>query len=58
MYGVIPHSYGGKFKLVISKAFDESGTSSQSIILHAVNSCVLQGADVISMSLGETRISC
>ena len=53
MYGVIPKNYGGNFKLIISKAFDSSGLSSQSTILAAVKSCVAQGANVISMSLGK-----
>lgn len=52
VYGVIPNNYGGKFKLIISKAFDASGSSSQSTILAAVKNCVSQGANVISMSLG------
>merc|ERR1719225_1134699 len=50
--GVIPDNAGGKFQLVIGKALSDSGSGSNSGVLGAVQSCVDNGAKVISLSLG------
>merc|ERR1712129_687204 len=50
--GVIPDNAGGKFQLLIGKALSNSGSGSLSGVLAAVQSCVDDGADVISLSLG------
>merc|ERR1719278_580172 len=50
--GVIPDNAGGKFQLVIGKALSDSGSGSNSGVLGAVQSCVDDGAKVISLSLG------
>lgn len=52
IYGVIPHDYKGNFELIIVKAFDKSGSAYNSAVIEAVEDCVTQGANVISMSLG------
>merc|ERR1740123_539666 len=50
--GVIPDNIDGKFQLVIGKALSDSGSGSLSGVLDAVQKCVDDGADVISLSLG------
>merc|ERR1719336_456423 len=50
--GVIPDNMNGKFQLVIGKALSDSGSGSNSGVLGAVQSCVDDGAKVISLSLG------
>merc|ERR1711862_849682 len=50
--GVIPDNMDGKFQLVIGKALSDSGSGSNSGVLGAVQSCVDNGAKVISLSLG------
>merc|ERR1712176_588478 len=50
--GVIPDNMTGKFQLVIGKALSDSGSGSNSGVLGAVQSCVDNGAKVISLSLG------
>merc|ERR1711983_170999 len=50
--GVIPNNMGGKFQLVIGKALSNSGSGSLSGVLAAVQSCVDDGANVVSLSLG------
>jgi len=50
--GVIPDNAGGKFQLVIGKALSNSGSGSLSGVLEAVQSCVDDGAKVVSLSLG------
>merc|ERR1712157_700387 len=50
--GVIPDNMDGKFQLVIGKALSDSGSGSNSGVLGAVQSCVDDGAKVISLSLG------
>merc|ERR1719412_2851579 len=50
--GVIPDNMDGKFQLVIGKALSDSGSGSSSGVLGAVQSCVDNGAKVISLSLG------
>merc|ERR1712176_653563 len=50
--GVIPDNMNGKFQLVIGKALSDSGSGSSSGVLGAVQSCVDNGAKVISLSLG------
>merc|ERR1712157_645240 len=50
--GVIPDNMNGKFQLVIGKALSDSGSGSNSGVLGAVQSCVDNGAKVISLSLG------
>merc|ERR1711983_109860 len=50
--GVIPDNMNGKFQLVIGKALSDSGSGSNSGVLGAVQSCVHNGAKVISLSLG------
>merc|ERR1740129_1010380 len=50
--GVIPDNACGKFQLVIGKALSDSGSGSNSGVLGAVQSCVDNGAKVISLSLG------
>jgi len=49
---VVPNNYGGKFKVLVGKAFNASGRGSTSQTIAAVQGCVDQGANVISMSLG------
>jgi len=50
--GVIPDNMDGKFQLVIGKALSDSGSGTNSGVLGAVQSCVDDGAKVISLSLG------
>merc|ERR1740121_29215 len=50
--GVIPDNADGNFQLVIGKALSDSGSGSNSGVLGAVQSCVDDGAKVISLSLG------
>merc|ERR1711983_738334 len=50
--GVIPNNMGGKFQLVIGKALSNSGSGTLSGVLAAVQSCVDDGANVVSLSLG------
>jgi len=52
--GVIPNNKGGKFQLIIAKAFDKSGSGDESDILKAVESCRLNGANIISLSIGSS----
>merc|ERR1712003_257629 len=52
MGGVIPDNMDGKFQLVTGKALSDSGSGSNSGVLGAVQSCVDNGAKVISLSLG------
>jgi len=49
---VIPDNVGGNFQLVIGKALSNSGSGSLAGVLAAVQSCVDDGAKVISLSLG------
>jgi len=50
--GVLPDNKDGNLKLLIGKAFDASGRGTTSGTLAAVQGCVDQGANVISLSLG------
>jgi len=50
--GVIPNNAGGKFQLLIGKALSNSGSGSTSGVMKAIDDCVNQGANVISLSLG------
>merc|ERR1712176_549226 len=50
--GVIPDNVGGNFQLVIGEALSNSGSGSLAGVLAAVQSCVDDGAKVISLSLG------
>jgi len=52
VYGVIPNNKGGKFQLLIGKALSNNGSGTASGVISAVQHCVDQGANVISMSLG------
>lgn len=50
--GVLPDNKDGNLKLLIGKAFGASGSGSTSATIAAVQGCVDQGANVISLSLG------
>jgi len=50
--GVLPNNEDGNFMLLIGKAFDASGRGSNSQTMAAVQGCVDQGANIISLSLG------
>jgi len=50
--GVIPNNADGKFQLVIGNALTGSGTGTGSGVLKAIDTCVANGAKVISLSLG------
>merc|ERR1719410_1559466 len=50
--GVIPGSMSDKFSLFIGKGLTDSGYGSTSRLMEAVQACVDNGANVISMSLG------
>jgi len=53
--GVLPNNEDSNFQLLIGKAFDASGSGYSSLTISAVQGCVDQGANVISLSLGSTR---
>lgn len=55
--GVLPDNKDGNFMLLIGKAFDESGSGFTSDTIDAVQACVDQGANVISLSLGGSSAS-
>lgn len=50
--GVIPDNKGGNFQLLVGKALNKKGSGSASTVMKAVQGCLDQGADVISLSLG------
>jgi len=50
--GVIPDEKNGNFELLIGKALGASGAGTGSGVLAAVQGCIDQGANVVSMSLG------
>jgi len=50
--GVIPDNAEGKFQLLIGKALSDSGSGSTSGVMEAIQGCVNDGADVVSLSLG------
>merc|ERR1711971_913617 len=50
--GVIPSSLGNKFSFFIGKGLSDSGSGSTSSVMEAVQACVDNGSNVISMSLG------
>jgi len=50
--GVIPNNKQGNFQLVIGKALSKTGSGSASSVMKAVQGCVDQGANVVSLSLG------
>merc|ERR1712151_428871 len=50
--GVIPESIGDKFSFFIGKGLSDSGSGSTTSVMGAVQACVDNGANVISMSLG------
>lgn len=50
--GVIPNNAGGKFQLVIANSLRGSGSGSNSGVIKGVETCVDNGAKVISLSLG------
>ena len=51
--GVIPSNQNGNFELMIAKAFGSEGSGSESTVVNAVESCVSNGANIISLSLGS-----
>lgn len=51
--GVIPNNQNGNFELMITKAFSSSGSGSESTVLNAVEACVNNTANIISLSLGS-----
>jgi len=55
--GVIPNNVGQKFQLVIANALTGSGSGSSSGVLKAVETCVADGAKVVSLSLGGSPYS-
>merc|ERR1712176_799587 len=50
--GVIPGPLGDKFSFFIGKGLSDSGSGSTSSVMAAVQACVDNGSNVISMSLG------
>merc|ERR1719410_29692 len=50
--GVIPGSLNDKFSFFIGKGLSDSGSGSTSSVMAAVQACVDNGSNVISMSLG------
>ena len=50
--GVIPGSISDKFSFFIGKGLSDSGSGSTSGVMAAVQACVDNGSNVISMSLG------
>jgi len=50
--GVFPNNASGKFQLVIGNALTGSGSGSGAGVLKAVETCVDNGAKVVSLSLG------
>merc|ERR1711902_371601 len=50
--GVIPGSLNNKFSFFIGKGLTDSGSGSTSSVMAAVQACVDNGSNVISMSLG------
>jgi len=50
--GVIPSSLGDKFSFFIGKGLSDSGSGSSAGVMAAVQACVDNGANVVSMSLG------
>jgi len=55
--GVIPNNAGQKFQLVIANALTGEGSGSSSGVLKAVETCVADGAKVVSLSLGGSPYS-
>jgi len=55
--GVIPNNMGGKFQLIIANALRGSGSGSTSGVMKAVDTCVDNGAKVVSLSLGGSHNS-
>jgi len=53
--GIIPNNKEGNFQLIIAKAFNSSGKNPESTVLNAVESCVENGANIISLSLGGKK---
>lgn len=49
--GIIPNNYGGKFQLVIANAAGSDGSASYSQLIEAVETCIENGAKVVSLSL-------
>jgi len=50
--GVIPGSLGDKFSFYIGKGLSDTGSGSTTSVMAAVQACVDNGSNVISMSLG------
>merc|ERR1712176_762947 len=50
--GVIPHGAGERFQLVIANSLTGSGSGSWSGVVAGVDTCVSNGAKVVSLSLG------
>ena len=50
--GVIPDNKNGNFQLLVGKALSKNGSGSASSVMKAVQGCVDQGANVVSLSLG------
>jgi len=50
--GVIPDNKNGNFQLLVGKALSKNGIGSASSVMKAVQGCVDQGANVVSLSLG------
>lgn len=50
--GVIPDDMSGKFSFFIGKGLSDGGSGSTSSVMEAVQACVDNGSNVISMSLG------
>merc|ERR1719278_1274057 len=50
--GVIPNSISDKFSFFIGKGLSDSGSGSTTSVMAAVQACVDNGSNVISMSLG------
>lgn len=55
--GVIPNATDVGIKLHIGKGLDDNGSGSTASVLEAVDYCVDNGANVISMSLGGSGSS-
>lgn len=51
--GVFPNNKEGKFQLLIGKAFNKTGKTSESKVLYAVENCVSNGANIINLSVGN-----
>jgi len=51
--GIFSNNMDGKLKLIIAKAFNVTGRTSESKVISAVENCVSKGANVINLSLGS-----